>query len=120
MSVLAATLSYTAQDGWGKLPDGWRFVEATSVAVDSHDRVHVYNRGEHPVIVFERDGRFLGSWGKGQTVRAHGITIGPDDSVWLTDDAAHTIRQFSAHTKLPLTPAPPNTPSAPPPPHPFH
>ena len=103
MSVLAATLSYTAQDGWGKLPDGWRFVEATSVAVDSRDQVHVYNRGEHPVIVFDRDGRFLRSWGEGQTVRAHGITIGPDDSVWLTDDGAHTIRQFSADGKLLLT-----------------
>jgi DNA-binding beta-propeller fold protein YncE len=103
MSVLAETLRYTAVEGWGKLPDGWHFVEATSVAVDSHDRVHVYNRGEHPVIVFDRDGKFLRSWGEGETVRAHGITIGPDDSVWLTDDGAHTIRQFSADGMLLLT-----------------
>jgi DNA-binding beta-propeller fold protein YncE len=103
MSVLAETMRHTAVEGWGKLPDGWKFVEATSVAVDSHDRVHVYNRGEHPVIVFDRDGKFLRSWGEGETVRAHGITIGPDDSVWLTDDGAHTIRQYSADGKLLLT-----------------
>jgi DNA-binding beta-propeller fold protein YncE len=103
MSVLAAKLSYAAQDGWGMLPDGWRYVEATSVGVDSQDRVFVYNRGEHPVIVFDRDGRFLRSWGEGQTVRAHGIAIGPDDSVWLTDDGAHTIRQFAADGRLRLT-----------------
>jgi DNA-binding beta-propeller fold protein YncE len=103
MSVVAETLSYTAVDGWGKLPDGWRFVEATSVAVDSQDRVHVYNRGEHPVIVFDRDGKFLRSWGEGETVRAHGITIGPDDSIWLTDDGAHTVRRFTADGKLRLT-----------------
>jgi DNA-binding beta-propeller fold protein YncE len=103
MSVLTDTLRYTAVEGWGKLPDGWKFVEATSVGVDSHDRVHVYNRGEHPVIVFDRDGKFLRSWGEGQTVRAHGITIGPDDSVWLTDDGAHTVRQFSVDGKLLLT-----------------
>jgi DNA-binding beta-propeller fold protein YncE len=103
MAVLTQSLRYTAVEGWGKLPDGWRYVEATAVAVDSKDRVHVYNRGEHPVIVFDRDGKFLRSWGEGQTTRAHGITIGPDDSVWLTDDGAHTVRQFSADGKLLLT-----------------
>jgi DNA-binding beta-propeller fold protein YncE len=103
MSTIADTLTYAPVDGWGRLPDGWRYVEATAVAVDSRDRVYVYNRGEHPVIVFDRDGTFLRSWGEGQTVRAHGITIGPDDSVWLTDDGAHTIRQFTAEGKLLLT-----------------
>jgi len=103
MSVLTATVGYRAVEGWGTLPDGWRFVEATSVAVDSHDRVLVYNRGEHPVIVFDREGKFLRSWGEAQTVRAHGITIGPDETVWLTDDGAHTIRQFTPEGKLLLT-----------------
>jgi DNA-binding beta-propeller fold protein YncE len=103
MAVMAESVTYKAEDRWGKLPDGWRYVEATSVAVDRNDRVYVYNRGEHPVIVFDRDGNFLRSWGEGQTVRAHGITIGPDDSVWLTDDGAHTIRQLTADGKLRLT-----------------
>ena len=40
--------------GWGKLPDGWSFVEATAVGVDSKDNVYVYNRGAHPVIIFDR------------------------------------------------------------------
>jgi DNA-binding beta-propeller fold protein YncE len=73
------------------------------VAVNGKDQVYVYNRGEHPVIVFDRDGAYRSSWGEGQTVRAHGITIGPDDSVWLTDDGAHTIRQFTPDGKLLLT-----------------
>ena len=102
-SVGAEALRYAVVEGWGKLPDGWRYVEATSVAVDGKDRVYVYNRGEHPVIVFDRDGNCLRSWGEGQTVRAHGVTIGPDDSVWLTDDGAHTIRQFTPEGKLLLT-----------------
>ena len=72
---------YTVVEGWGRLPEGWSFIEATSVAVDGNDNVYVYNRGAHPVIVFDRDGRFLRSWGEGMTIRAHGITIAPDDSV---------------------------------------
>jgi hypothetical protein len=58
-------------EGWGALPDGWRFVEVAGVATDSHDRVFVFNRSDHPIIVFDREGRFIGSWGEGLFVRPH-------------------------------------------------
>src|SRR2546425_197696 len=70
-------MGFRAVEGWGTLPEGWSFVEATSVGVDSRDDVHVFNRGEHPVIVFDRNGTFLRSWGEGMFRRAHGITGGP-------------------------------------------
>jgi DNA-binding beta-propeller fold protein YncE len=35
--------------------------------------------------------------------RAHGIHIGPDDSVYLTDDLDHTVRKFTPEGKLLLT-----------------
>ena len=96
-------MGYRAVEGWGRLPDGWSFVEATSVAVDGSDNVWVFNRGPHPVIVFDRDGKFLRSWGEGLIRRAHGIGIGPDGTVWLTDDLHHTIRQFTPAGTLRLT-----------------
>jgi len=111
MSVVEQALRYTAAEGWGTLPDGWRYVEATSVAVDRKDDVYVYNRGEHPVIVFDREGSFLRSWGEGLMGRAHGITTGPDDSVWLTDDGNHTIRQFTSEGRLLVTIGDPDKPS---------
>jgi hypothetical protein len=41
--------------------------------VDSKDNVYVFNRGAHPVIVFDRDGGFLRSWGEDiGFVNAHG------------------------------------------------
>ena len=52
-------------EDWGSLPDGWTYKEATAVAVDARDNVYVFNRGQHPVIVFDRDGEFLRSWGEG-------------------------------------------------------
>ncbi len=39
--------------------------------------------------------KFLRSWGEGVFARAHGITIGPDDSIYCTDDLDHTVRKFS-------------------------
>ena len=104
-------MPYVPVEKWGRLPEGWSFIEATSVAVDSHDNVHVFNRGAHPVIVFDRDGTFLRAWGEGVFRRPHGITIGPDDSLWLTDDLHHTVRQFSADGKLLLTIGNPDEPS---------
>jgi len=104
-------MNYRVVEGWGTLPDGWRFVEATSVAVDRKDNVWVFNRGEHPVIEFDRDGHFLRGWGEGRVRRAHGITIGPDDSVWLTDDLQHTVRQFTPDGKLLLTIGDPDKPA---------
>ena len=97
--------------GWGALPEGWRYIEAAGVAVDAKDNVFVFTRGEHPVIVFDRDGRFLRSWGEGLVRRAHGIIIDAGGMVWLTDDAQHTIRKFTPEGTLLLTIGDPDNPS---------
>jgi DNA-binding beta-propeller fold protein YncE len=94
---------YDALGHWEQLPAGWSFVEVAGVATDSKDRVYVFNRGDHPVIVFDRDGRFLNSWGEGIVKLAHGIHIGPDDCVYLTDDLDHTVRKFTPEGRLLLT-----------------
>src|SRR5215471_12652551 len=103
VAVGQGDFQYQALDSWAKLPEGWSFVEVAGVATDSRDRVYVFNRGVHPVIVFDRNGNFLASWGEGVIRRAHGIHIGPDDSVYLTDDLDHTVRKFTTDGKLLLT-----------------
>src|SRR5262245_64975827 len=95
-----SSFRYEANENWAKLPSGWSFNEVVGVATDSRDRVFVFNRGEHPVIVFDRGGNFLQSWGEGIIVRAHGIHIDSGDAVYLTDDRDHTIRKFTADGKL--------------------
>jgi DNA-binding beta-propeller fold protein YncE len=96
-------MNYRPVEKWGALPDDMSFVEATSIAVDAKDDVYVFNRGKHPLIVFDRAGRFKRTWGEGQFRRAHGITVGPDGTLWLTDDLHHTIRQFTPEGKCLLT-----------------
>ncbi len=104
-------MNYRPVEGWGTLPPGYSFVEATAVGVDAQDNVVVFNRGKHPVIVFDRDGKFLRAWGEGVFRRAHGVTIGPDGTYWLTDDLHHTIRQFTPEGKLLLTLGDPDKPA---------
>jgi hypothetical protein len=91
---------YRVVENWAKLPEGWEFKDAAAVACDSKDRVYVFNRGEHPMIVFDREGNFLKSWGEGQYPRAHGLHIDANDILYLTDDAGHVVRKCSTDGKV--------------------
>jgi NHL repeat len=91
---------YEVAENWAKLPDGWEFLDVAAVAIDSKDRVYVFNRGAHPMIVFDRDGKFLRSWGEGLFKRAHGVHVGPDESLYCTDDGDHTVRKCTLEGKV--------------------
>jgi DNA-binding beta-propeller fold protein YncE len=104
-------LRYGVIANWATLPPGYSWPEVTAVATDSRDHVFVFNRSEHPVVVFDRDGNFVRSWGEGVFTRPHGITIGPDDSVYCTDDLGHCIRKFSPDGKLLMTFGTPGAPA---------
>lgn len=45
---------YRVVDNFAKLPDGWQLTDVASVAVDSKDRVYVFNRGAHPMVALCR------------------------------------------------------------------
>jgi DNA-binding beta-propeller fold protein YncE len=94
---------YAANDHWPCLPTGWSWNEVAAVATDSRDRVFVFNRGEHPLMIFAPDGSFIASWGEGLFTRPHGISIGPDDSVYCTDDSGHAVYEFTPEGRLLLT-----------------
>src|SRR3989337_3032411 len=102
---------YRVIEGWAKLPDGWELKDVAAVAVDHKDRVYVFNRGEHPMIVFDRDGNFLRSWGEGLFSRAHGLHIGPDETLYCTDDGDHSVRKCTLDGEVLLTIGVPGTPA---------
>jgi DNA-binding beta-propeller fold protein YncE len=105
-------MRYDVVKGWEQLPKGYEHRDVAGVAVDLEDRVFLICRGDHPIIMYDSKGKFLGSWGEGDfTLRTHGITIGPDNSVYATDDGNHTIRKFTPSGKLLFTLGTMNTPS---------
>jgi len=75
---------YRLVENFGQLPAGETFGNASAVATDSQDRVYVFQRKDPPVVVFDPDGRHLGSWGIGAFASPHGIYIA-NDIVYLTD-----------------------------------
>lgn len=108
--VGSGDFTYRVHDSWAKLPDGWTLGDVAAVGVDKSDRVYVFNRGEHPMMVFDRDGNFLKSWGEGVFSHAHGVSMGPDDTIYCTDDFDHTVRKCTLDGKVLLTIGTPNKP----------
>src|SRR2546428_9093573 len=97
--------AYSPVDGWERLPPGFAHRDVAAVAVDAGGRVYLFCRGDHPLLVYERDGRFVRSWGEGVfTMPAHRITLAPDGATWCTDDGDPTARKFTSDGQLPPTP----------------
>jgi DNA-binding beta-propeller fold protein YncE len=110
VTVGSGDFAYRVQPGWGQLPDGWDYGDVGGVGIDAKDRVYVFNRGGHPMIVLDRDGNFLGSWGEAFFKRPHAVHMGPDDTIWCTDDLDHTVRKCTLDGKVLFTLGTPGQP----------
>ena len=97
------SFTYRVAPNWETLPPGYSWRETAAVVVDSRQRVYVFNRGDHPMIVFDSEGNFIKSWGEGLFTRAHGLTLGPDDTLYCTDDGDHTVRQCDTDGNVLMT-----------------
>ncbi len=112
MAFGSGKFTYEVAEGWGKLPDGWKWGWIPAVACDSQDRVFVYSRSEHPLVVFDPDGNFLASWGEGILKDAHGIYIDGEDNVYCTERNTHCVRKFNKRGELVMTLGTPDQPGA--------
>jgi len=99
----AGKYTYELVDGWAKCPEGFSFVDVPGLSIDAQDRVYILNRGAHPVMVFDREGNLMTSWGEGFFTRAHGSCVCPGGSVYCTDDGNHTVSKFTPEGKLLMT-----------------
>ncbi len=82
---------------WPQLPKGINFGECSGVDVDSSGNVWVFNRGAHPIIQFDKNGRMLQAWHE-DTIRvksSHGIRVGPDGNLWCVDVKGHVVLRIS-------------------------
>ena len=92
--------TYEVQEDWAQLPAGWT-MPAAAVTVDAQDRVYCFNRHpDHPVVVFDRDGRYLHSWGAGMFEFPHAIRANADGTLWLTDRERGQMMQFTLAGEL--------------------
>ena len=95
--------TYEMVDNWARLPEGWE-MPAAAVAGDSQDRVYCYNRDpDHPIVIFDREGNYLSSWGKGLMDFPHSILLDKDDNVWIVDRNHGQVMKFTSQGELLMT-----------------
>ena len=99
--IEAGDFRFDVDDRWGRLPNGMGAGVVTGVVVDSQDRVYVCQQQQDPpVLVLDRDGNFLSSWGTGYVVEPHTMYIGPDDVIYLADRGAHVAMKLSVSGEI--------------------
>lgn len=94
---------YGVVSDWATLPNGRRLESISEVAVDAQDRLYVFQRSDPPIVVFDRTGRYVTSWGDGAIADAHGIYITVDNRIFLVDRDAHQVLAFDLDGRLNLS-----------------
>jgi len=94
---------YQPVAGWPELPPKLELGAVSAVATDSKDRVYVAHRAAKPILVFDREGKFLRSWGDDHIKTPHGLRVDPDGNIWVTDIGNHLVMKFDPEGKLLLS-----------------
>ncbi len=99
---------------WAKIPHGVWLREATSVGVDADDNIYVFNRGNMAMVIMDREGNVIDTWGnddpysgtsmiedpygnmmlawpESRFIRPHAIFVDHEENLWLIDDVGNKI-----------------------------
>lgn len=88
--------TYEVVPDWGRSADRPALGLVSGVACDGNDHVYVFQRTPDPLmLVFDRDGRLLRAWGQGAFRHPHGVWIGADGTLLLTDRDLHQVLRYT-------------------------
>ncbi len=84
----------TTGDGDGE------FLWPGGLAVDSQENLYVTDQAASKVVMFTKDGDFLGKWGvkgcgEGQFHMPTGIALDPDGNLWVVDSRNHRVQRYT-------------------------
>ena len=114
-TAVRSAIDYAVDPTWPRdLPDGWILGQVGSVSVDAEDNVLILNRGDitdeeaesgesaPPVVVFDKAGAVIKSWGDPRVLpeRLHGSFVDGDKSVWVTGMSDGIIQKYSWEGEL--------------------
>lgn len=94
--------AYRVVAGWPALAAGVDLGETSGVGVDSHGHVFLFHRGAGDSILGldPADGRVVVRFGAGVFRNPHGLAIGPNDEIWVTDTLRHQVLRFDHEGNL--------------------
>jgi DNA-binding beta-propeller fold protein YncE len=80
-----------------KLPPHIYMGEAHGVAVNSKGDIFVFNRGDRPLMQFDRSGKFVQTIGDGVRgfVAPHSVRMDAENNIWTVDEGSNMVIKFS-------------------------
>ena len=86
--------------GFVDFPKDIELGAVSAVAIGKDDEIYILQRGAMPLLAFDKDLKFLRSWGQGLFKVPHGLRVDRDGNIWTTDNGNHVLRQFTREGKL--------------------
>ncbi|PYS53841.1 MAG: hypothetical protein DMG13_10820 [Acidobacteria bacterium] len=74
--------------------------DTVSVAADGKGSILVLRRSDPPVLIYNREGKLLSSWGTGLFVDTHNIDVDRFGFVWIGDRNGQMVYKFTMDGKL--------------------
>jgi sugar lactone lactonase YvrE len=108
---------YRTVRDWGHPPGGLPWASVTAVEPAPDGTIYVIyrchenscdGRPEDPILVFDKSGKLVRSWGAGMFVFPHGSTLDREGNLWVTDGLGskgkgHQVFKFSPTGKVLMT-----------------
>ena len=111
---MSAIYNYEVVEHWGLGPLGRSMGGVVpGVAADSQGRVFVGRRHPPALLVYDRDGVYLDTWGADLLGNPHLLWVDGEDRVYAADTDDHTIRCFNPQGEVVHTWGTPGVPGAP-------
>jgi DNA-binding beta-propeller fold protein YncE len=101
---------YRVDPTWPRRPDNVSWGAMSGIAIDKACRIWVFTRAKTPVQVYDAAGNYVRGWGDGLIKSAHGLRLDHDGNVWVSDEKAHVVMQFTPEGKLLKTLGTPGVP----------
>ncbi len=104
VGIFALTVSVSAQittnsdytvEHFGTPPEGGEWGDTVSIAADGRGSIIVLRRAQPPVLIFDREGDLLDSWGTDLFPDIHSVDVDHEGYVWITDTTDHMVYKFT-------------------------
>lgn len=99
-AISAEKIDFEPSITFFQLPAGTTLGPVSGVDADDSGNVYLLQRQAPPVMCFDRNGKFVRSFGDDLVGTGHGLAVDPQGNVWVTDTGHHLVFKFSPEGRL--------------------
>jgi DNA-binding beta-propeller fold protein YncE len=101
-SPKAPELKFQLVRDFFKIPSDMIMAEAVGVAINSKGHIFILNRGNHPILEFDQEGGFIGSFGEGSPLFRvpHSIRFDAQDNLWYVAAGDNLVVKFDPKRRV--------------------